>query len=230
MTRWRVDLPIRTFLGLHPDQDCLAYSTPDGSTEIWLRERSARGRLADCPLTAHVILEEEDRIEALKRARELLRPILTGLNVVTGVQFELGAGAFVIDWSPGLAQRRVLVLEESQHPVVLPLLRQRDLDVAGNVAGAGGAERSDWWTQAGIRHFRPQKLEVGFEKLMDASHADPDRPRLEEFDPEPEALVEHPDVSRDAESLSRIMPQPPGMPAKSPLWRYVAPGSGDAGG
>jgi hypothetical protein len=121
--KWRVDFKVKADMVLAKDQKEAIFKAPDGSHAIHLLTKRGEGKHAadELYLSAHVILDGEDPREAGDEAEALLRRFLDVLAVVTGGSYRIEHKVLVVDWTPGLTERRFLHFRHFPDPNV-PLL------------------------------------------------------------------------------------------------------------
>ena len=120
MTRWRVDFEIKSDFVLVKDQKQVVFRAPDKSHEIYLVTRRGPGKHAadELYLSSHVILGDDDPMEAADRASVYLRQFLQTLAIVTSAFYRVKRRVMVVDWTPGLTKRHVLYFKMFPNPNV----------------------------------------------------------------------------------------------------------------
>lgn len=120
MTRWRVDHEIKSNLVLVQNEKRIVFHAPDTSHSIYLVTRRGPGKHASDELyiSSHVILYDDDPVEAGEKADEYLNEFLETLAVVTSGSFRVKGPTLIVDWSPGLTDRKCLSFKKFPDPHV----------------------------------------------------------------------------------------------------------------
>lgn len=120
MTRWRVDHEIKSNMVLVKDEKQIVFHAPDTSHSIYLVTRRGPGKHAadELYLSSHVILDDDDPIEAAERADEYLDQFLETLAVVTSGSYRVKGRTLIVDWTPGLTNRKCFHFKSFPNPHV----------------------------------------------------------------------------------------------------------------
>lgn len=120
MTRWRVDFKVKSDLVLAKYEKKILFTSPDGTHEIHLLTKRGQGKHAadELYLSAHVILEDNDPAHATEVAETHLRRFLDVLAIVSSSYYSIEERVMVVDWSPNLTMRRLLVYNMFPNPHV----------------------------------------------------------------------------------------------------------------
>ena len=129
MTRWRVDHEVKSDLVLVKNQNQVVFKSPDASHEICLMTRRGPGKHAadELYLSAHVILEHDDPLEAADKAETYLHEFLDILAVVTNAFYRMKKRTMIVDWTPGLTNRRCWYFKEFPNPHIPNYALNQDL-------------------------------------------------------------------------------------------------------
>jgi hypothetical protein len=131
MTRWRVDFRVKSDVVLAKHEKKLLFTPPDNSYEIYLFTNRGQGKheADELYLSAHVVLEDEDRQNAADKAEVHLRQFLNVLTIVTNAYYRIEARILVADWTPGLEKRRLLYFKGFPNPhVPIYALSQKEIE------------------------------------------------------------------------------------------------------
>lgn len=120
VTRWRVDHEIKSDFVLVKEQKQIVFHAPDTSHSIYLVTRRGPGKHAadELHLSSHVILDDDDPLKGAERAEVYLEQFLETLAVVTSGSYRVKGRTLIVDWTPGLKERKCFHFKNFPNPHV----------------------------------------------------------------------------------------------------------------
>lgn len=166
MTRWRVDHEIRSDFILAKTQNQVVFKAPDKSHVIYLMTRRGPGKHAadELYLSSHVILDEQEAMDAVEKAEAYLSHFLETLAIVTSVCYRIEGRTLVVDWSPGLNSRRCISFKKFPNPDVPKYALTQDLvdtvmKYSTNPIPLNVRLAMSWWARGVATSFAPDQFQ-----------------------------------------------------------------------
>jgi hypothetical protein len=120
--------------------DSLAFHHPEQNVSIEIKNKQAEPGQYDAILSAYIILEADSFNTAEILSLDFLKEFIDMLTFSTNMHFSIGDMLKVVDWSPGIEERRCLIInkfpgDERPYPVIdESLIKTIELLLSGNIS------------------------------------------------------------------------------------------------
>lgn len=125
--RCLADFEVVAELCLKQPNEVIAFSLPFGNVEVHLKNDANRATAQASLLSVRIIFAADDLDSAVELSQSILADVLSALAFVTNGAFSLHRLKKIVDWTPGIVDRQMLVFAGAAAASPAEALLDRDL-------------------------------------------------------------------------------------------------------